>query len=196
MPKTAIDYSKSIIYKIQHITDKSLLYVGSTTEFTKRKCIHKSDCYNENSKKYNLKIYVMIRANGGWNSFEMIPIQLSPCNNSIELRIQEEKVKNELEANLNSQNAYTSKEQKVEQKVEYNKEYYEKNREKLAEYKVEYYEKNKEQITKYKAEYYENNKEYYEKNKEKYTCDCGSICNKGNKLRHEKSQKHISYLAI
>ena len=41
MPKTKTDYSKTVIYKIQHIEDESLVYVGSTTNFTKRKSHHK-----------------------------------------------------------------------------------------------------------------------------------------------------------
>ena len=37
MPKTPIDYSKSVIYKIEHIEKPELVYVGSTTDLTKRK---------------------------------------------------------------------------------------------------------------------------------------------------------------
>ena len=50
MPRKEINYSKTIIYKIrcedENITD---IYVGSTTNFIKRKNIHKSVCNNENS---------------------------------------------------------------------------------------------------------------------------------------------------
>ena len=31
MPRTTTDYSKLVIYKIQHINNPELLYVGSTT---------------------------------------------------------------------------------------------------------------------------------------------------------------------
>ena len=31
MPKLPIDYSKTLIYKIEHIKDENLLYVGHTT---------------------------------------------------------------------------------------------------------------------------------------------------------------------
>ena len=45
MPRKPIDYSKTISYKIVcndlSITD---CYVGHTTDFTKRKSHHKSDC--------------------------------------------------------------------------------------------------------------------------------------------------------
>ena len=50
MPKTNIDYSNAIIYKIVcnnlNITD---VYVGHTTQFTKRKNIHKCRCNNDTS---------------------------------------------------------------------------------------------------------------------------------------------------
>jgi hypothetical protein len=39
MPKTTIDYSKTVIYKIVcNDLDVKDIYIGSTTEFTKRKC--------------------------------------------------------------------------------------------------------------------------------------------------------------
>jgi len=41
MPKTPMDYSKSCNYKIEHIDDCNLVYVGHTTNFNKRKCEHK-----------------------------------------------------------------------------------------------------------------------------------------------------------
>ena len=41
MPRKNIDYSKTIIYKIQHIDKEELLYVGSTTDFRRRKSKHK-----------------------------------------------------------------------------------------------------------------------------------------------------------
>lgn len=49
------DYSKTIIYKIQHEDDESLVYVGSTTNFTRRKCEHKK-C----KKHINLKHYLAL----------------------------------------------------------------------------------------------------------------------------------------
>jgi len=65
MPKTPIDYSKTIIYKIEHIENDEFVYVGHTTCWDKRKCLHKFNCLNERSKKYNLKLYQMMRENGG-----------------------------------------------------------------------------------------------------------------------------------
>jgi len=163
-----------------------LLYVGSTTDFRRRKATHKNKCNNENDKNYNLKVYTMIRENGGWKAFEIKPYQEFPCESSLQLQIQEEKVRKELNANLNMIKAYTSK----EERKEYIKEYQSKKERK--EYIKEYYENNKNKIKEYSAKFYQEN---IKKIKEKYECDCGSICGKGNKAHHEKTQKHISYLA-
>ena len=69
MPKTPMDYSKCCIYKIEHIDDDNLVYVGHTTNFYKRKAHHKSDCINENRKSFNFMLYQMIRRNGDWDCF-------------------------------------------------------------------------------------------------------------------------------
>ena len=52
MPKTPMDYSKTIIYKIV-CNDLSIkeCYVGHTTDMTKRKCSHKYSCNNMKSEK-------------------------------------------------------------------------------------------------------------------------------------------------
>ena len=76
------DYSKSVIYKIQHLKDNNLLYIGSTTNFTQRKNKHKFSC-----KKGKSKVYEMIRGNGGWYCFKMIVIKEFPCENKIQLRL-------------------------------------------------------------------------------------------------------------
>ena len=80
MPKKPIDYSKCCIYKIEHIENENLLYVGHTTCFNKRKGHHKSSCINDNDKAYNCKLYEMIGNNGGFEMFKMIKIEKYSCN--------------------------------------------------------------------------------------------------------------------
>ena len=80
MPKTAIDYSKTIIYKIEHTENDDLVYVGFTTNWDSRKCEHKRNCNNEKKKRHNSKIYQMINENGGWDMFKMIEVEKYPCN--------------------------------------------------------------------------------------------------------------------
>ena len=48
MPRVPIDYSQTHFYKIVcRNTDIKDCYVGHTTDFTKRKNRHKSDCCNQ-----------------------------------------------------------------------------------------------------------------------------------------------------
>ena len=81
MPRTTTDYSKTIIYKIQSIDNPELLYIGSTTDFTKRKFGHKSEC--SNPKKNHKKVYKMINQNGGWDMFNMVELYKFPCENKM-----------------------------------------------------------------------------------------------------------------
>jgi hypothetical protein len=181
-----VDYSKTIIYKI---LCNNYIYVGNTTNYTNRKNAHKNNCDN-NTKDSNAKVYQMIRANGGWKNCQMIPIELFPCNSSIEARIREEEWRIKLEAEMNDQKAYTDIHGK-----EYHKNYYEKNKEHLKEksqnYKNEHYEERK----LYSLQYYEaNKKKISEKNKEKITCECGKIICKIVMKRHEKTLHHQKYI--
>jgi hypothetical protein len=73
------------IYKISCndalITD---CYIGQTCNFQQRLNEHRSNCYNQNSNKYNYKLYQTIRANGGFDNWTMNIIELYPCNNKLE----------------------------------------------------------------------------------------------------------------
>ena len=102
MPKVEMDYSKTIIYKICckdiNITG---IYVGHTTNFTKRKNRHKYTCNNPNSKNYNLFVYKFIRNNGGWENFNMIEIEKYNCNDRLEACKRERHWIEELKSILN-----------------------------------------------------------------------------------------------
>ena len=95
-------YENTIIYRIQHVTNPDLLYVGCTTNFNARRHQHKSRCTNPNDKEHNVYKYKMIRDNGGWDMFEMKPVKQVSCKNKLEAEIEEEKVRLELKANLNT----------------------------------------------------------------------------------------------
>jgi len=103
MPKTEIDYSNTVIYKItckdSLITD---LYVGHTTNFVQRKHGHKQGCINEKSSNYNCKLYKTIRANGGWDNWVMEIVAFFKCNDHYEARIKEQEFFTSLNATLNS----------------------------------------------------------------------------------------------
>ena len=185
-----VDYSKIVIYKIQHESKDELLYVGSTTHFGNRKAQHKEKCYNTNNKIYNNKLYSTIRENGGWDAFNMVVIKEFPCKNKQEALIEEDRIMREMRSSLNTYRAYQTTEERREYVKEYDKEYHklnrdkhkernkkyrEKNIDKCKEYIKEYYEQKKDKILEYHKEHYElnkekinkKNKEYYKQNKEK-----------------------------
>ena len=99
MPQTKIDYSKTIIYKIQHIENLELLYVGHTTNYEKRKSQHKC---NSKSVNQTLKLYLTIRKNGGWDMFKMTPVKEIACTGRYTALIEEDKVMTELKSTLNT----------------------------------------------------------------------------------------------
>ena len=74
-----VKYKESVIYKIccRNVEIKSQ-YIGSTTNFNRRKSAHKERCNNESSDKYHLNVYQFIRNNGGWTNFCMIEVE--KCN--------------------------------------------------------------------------------------------------------------------
>ena len=199
MPKTPMDYSKCCIYKIEHIDDESLVYVGHTTNFDKRKIAHKGSCKNDNDRQYNFKVYQMIRENGGWDMFKMIEVEKYPCADKREAERRENEVIKELRASMNMRNSFLTQ----EKLQEYQKDYYESNKPKIQEYKKEYQKNNKPKIQEYKKEYRESNKlkiqerdkEYREANKqkinEKVKCECGCDVMKRCLKQHQATTKHL-----
>ena len=180
MPKTPVDYSRTVIYKLQHIEDESLLYVGSTTDFTRRKSQHKYICNNPNCKEHNQKKYNMIRENGGWEMFKMIEIQEYPCRNSKEARRREDELMREMKANMNMVKAHCGHDTIHQYKQQYNKQYRDDNKETIQQYKQQYYNNNKEKINKKKAE--------------KIHCECGCTSTRANLSTHRKTKKHINLI--
>jgi predicted GIY-YIG superfamily endonuclease len=184
MPKKEIDYQKSVIYKIEHLEKPELLYVGSTTDFIKRKCQHKSKCNNEKSIEYNYKLYSMIRENGGWDCFKIMIIKQYPCLNKIELLIEEECLMKELKTSLNTKKAH-----RTEEEI---KEYYIINKDEIVEYKKNYYQLNKDKINQQNKEYRNNNKDKLNKI---IICECGCKISRRNKSCHIKTLKHLNKLS-
>lgn len=181
-----IDRMEYIFYKIKCNDDNiKFIYVGSTKNIKDRKWAHKSDCYNENRKTYNLKLYTTIRNNGGWDNWIMEPIGKGLFNTRLDARIEEQKYIKELEANLNSFNAVMTKEDENCMKAEYVKN----NREKVAESKKKYRETHKEEINLKNRNNLER-KEYYKK---KTICECGGSYTYAHKAEHIRSNKHCEF---
>lgn len=171
MPLKTIDYSKSVIYKIVcndlNITD---VYVGHTTDFIRRKSSHKSACINEKDKRYNLKVYQMIRNNGGWDNWSMVEIEKCNFKDSNEAGARERHYYETLNSTMNKNQPNRSI-----------KELYEDNKDKRIIYQTQYNKDNKEKYNIYQKQY---QKKYRLMKKEKslnsidnsITCDNITIC--------------------
>ena len=103
MPKTEIDYTNTIFYKIQCnnpvVKD---VYIGHTTNFVQRKHAHKRSCTHEKSANHNCKVYNIIRQYGGWNNWKMEIIAFHECADHYAARKIEQKYFEEYKATLNS----------------------------------------------------------------------------------------------
>jgi hypothetical protein len=166
MPRSPIDYSKTIIYKLVHKEDydNANIYIGSTINFIVRKNKHKYCCNNETNPFYNQVKYQYIRNNGGWDCFNMIEVEKYPCNDKREVEAREQYWISYFNTNLNMKKSYRTDDE-------------------LKEYN-----------TKYFKERYEENKEIIlTKQREKLICECGCIIARGNMRDHKKSLKHLNF---
>ena len=169
-------YIYKIVCKDERTND---FYIGSTSNITRRRCQHKNVCNNIKDKGYNLKIYKIIRDNGGWNNWELKVIEELKDYSKIQASIKEEEWRVKLQPKMNLIKAYQSLEDFQQTTKQHNQEYYlnnkEKEKERSKEYKNNHYDKIKEYQKEYDKNYREKNiekikmslKEYYELNKEK-----------------------------
>jgi hypothetical protein len=144
------NYKNGIIYKICcnniSITD---CYVGSTCSFRARKCAHKSSCNNLTNKHYNFNVYTFIRANGGWENWNMVQVEAYEAKDTRDLGTRERFHMEQLNSTLN-----------IRVPTRTVREYYEDNKEEIKINQKEYREEHKEEMKKYQKEYHEEHKEY------------------------------------
>jgi hypothetical protein len=192
-------YQNGKIYKITSAnTDK--IYIGSTIRTLKQRLQGHLKSYNQWLNKMLL---------GKITSFDIIEMN----NYEIEL-IEEYKCKNKKE--LETKERYyieLYKDIVVNKKIptRTQKEYVEDNKDKIKQYHDQYNIDNQDKIKQYridnkdKIEKYtkEHHKQYYkdnidiikQKKQTKINCVCGSEIQKGDKAKHEKTKKHIEYIA-
>ena len=135
-----MDYT---FYKLQSINPEIAdCYIGSTENFTTRKRNHKSDCNTITSKRYNLKVYVFIRLNGGFDTFTFEIIDIIKFTKTDAL-LHETKLMNLYGSTLNTYKALTTEEDKIEYRAEYHKKYEKEHRKQLNQYQRDRYLKKK-----------------------------------------------------
>ena len=185
MPRLAIKHENTIMYKLVcndlNITD---LYVGSTTNFTKRKSQHKDSCCNEGSKCHHYKVYQFIRVNGGWGNWSMVEIEKFTCDDSNEAYKRERFWMESLNATLNCQ--VPSRSQSESKQI-----YREQHRESISISNKIYNDQHKEEnAVKSKKNYIANIERY----KEKYTCECGGKYTLKGKSGHLRTTIHLTHI--
>jgi predicted GIY-YIG superfamily endonuclease len=206
-----VNYQNGVIYKlVPKNVNVNEIYIGSTTNFNRRKNQHKSCCMVENDKSHNLKVYQTIRSNGGFTAWEMIMIELYPCENKRELEARERYWKEQMLDSCGMRMPSTvavcidvnNPETIREWRKEYNSEYYQ--QPEVKEHRKEYYqrpevkERSKEHRKEYRnrPEVKEHRKEYLsrpevkERKNQRVVCNiCGSSLSISNITKHQKSQK-------
>jgi hypothetical protein len=171
-----MNYKKACIYEIVckdvNITER---YVGSTTNLIKRRYSHKNVCNNEKCKQYNLYVYQFIRENGGFENWDVILIeQVIDCQDTQNLHKRERYYMEEKKAELNKNIPLRTC-----------KEYYEKNKNKLAEKQRIYCENNKDKVV-------ESRKKYAEIYKQKKTPENKEVIAEYNKKHYENNKEKIT----
>jgi hypothetical protein len=194
-----VNYGNGLIYKLcckdPIITDE---YIGSTCNKNRRKQQHKSCCNNENTKEHNRLVYQFIRANGGFDNFDLIIIEEYPCESKVQLEMKEREYIERLRPTLNKQiptrTLQEYRETHREEIREYHKQYREENIEEIKEYKKRYIDENIEEIKEYQREYYEKHKEdLLEQNKEYRETHRESISEYHKHYREEHKASTLEY---
>jgi len=165
------------VYRIN--VNENDFYIGSTIKKL-----------NDRQSQHNIRLKENIRKNKLYETcrlhnitkISLILIEEQEIEDIKEIRQLENKYIKELQPSLNCYIAYTEL-----TREEYNKEYYDKNKE----YHKEYNKENKSKLKEYHKKYWQNNKDKIsERQTEKITCDiCNSIVSRINILRHKKSIK-------
>jgi len=133
-----------IIYKIEckDALEDGYVYVGSTCNLATRKYNHKMSCCKETGRDYNQKVYKLIREKGGWENWEMKPVEELKATKT-QAHVREQYWIDHFKPVLNGiracQDAEIRKEihrtlQQTEESKEYRKKYYQANKERKSEY--------------------------------------------------------------
>jgi len=199
MPKQKVDYNKTQIYKLIHNDDidNENIYIGSTTNFSKRKNSHKRNHINEKSKNYNAKVYTNIRLTGGWSEWSMLLVENFPCIGKREADVRErywiDYYKSQLNMIIPSRSWKERYNENKEKIIKYQKDYRNENKKILIEKDKTYRIINVERI----IENYEKNKgKINEERRKKIQCECGCIISKSSLLIHQKTKKHLDLILI
>ena len=107
-------------------------------------------CHNEKRPEYKFPVYQHIRENGGWDNWNVVPIEQYPCDNKEALKIREQHWIDTLGSTLNAKGA-TQQDTSVADAAR-KKAWTERNRERVRENQRRYYLEHREQRIAYQRE--------------------------------------------
>ena len=155
MPRTPLDFTNEITFYLIKCNDLNItdLYVGSTFNFNERKASHKKSC----CCNFSIKLYKIIRENGGWENWNMTVIDKKLVKDKFEATKIEQELMDTYNCKLNSIRANSGVVFTTQQ--EYTLKYNEIHKQERKEKGMVYMENNKEQLRERKRLYRENNKD-------------------------------------
>ena len=182
-----VNYQNSKIYTIRCKWDDALIYVGSTTQpLCKRMVEHRSKHDKAQSDSFTKPLYVKMRELGVENFFIELYKDF-PCERKEQL----EKEEGDIIRQIGTLNRVIAGIRYRENTNDYNKTYWQENKETLRESNKIYRSENRERIKEIDRQRYLKNKEKYQ---EKVMCDCGVLITKYSLSNHMKTQKHKNAL--
>jgi len=191
-----LNYQLGKIYKIVDLSTDEC-YIGSTCQPTLAKRLAKHvEAYKRycNGKEHWIISSFHILAN---ENYDIVLIEDYPCDTRGELHSRE---RFHTRSSLTCVNKIRNQGLLAEVgKKEYrrltDKEYYEKNKEKVNERKKAYYERNKGKVREYRRLYDETHKEQINERRTTLNqCTCGGRYQTMNKIQHLKTKKHTCWL--
>lgn len=189
-----VNYQLGKIYKIVDLSTEEC-YIGSTCQPTlaKRLAKHVSDYKQYCSGKGYLISSFYIVAN---NNYDIVLIEDFPCKSKKELHWRERfHTRSIICVNKIKNQGLLAEVGKKEFRRLVDKEYYEKNKEKITERKKVYNEQNKDKIREYRRLYDETHQKQIKNTRTAvHQCDCGGRYQSMNKSQHSKTKKHTSWL--
>jgi hypothetical protein len=209
-----VDYSKGKIYKIvvNNTDEEYRPYIGSTTKeyLSQRFTYHKSDYKKYKNGKRSLVASYNLFDKYGIENCEMVLIENYPCATKDELHARErywfdnmencnicKPIRTEQEVIDHGKLCYTKR---IKQDPDCNKKHYQRQLELHPDRNEKHYQRQLELHPDYKEKYYAKRRELHpdrneERKQNRYTCECGANIRREEKSRHEKSKKHLNYIA-
>ena len=179
------DYLKTVLYII-YCKDETIhdIYVGHTTNFTKRKSNHHTKYKQPEKKHYNMPVYQFMRDNGGFDNWNIEMVFPVPCNNVKQARKHERKLIEVLGATLNHDipgRLHKEYEDTEREKIRTRgKEYY--SSEKGIKKRADWTDKNKDNILEKKKLYYQANRDDIKEKVKNYAYNNKELVSLNNKI--------------